>query len=491
MKALHPPPQRWKRALPPALLSLLCFYFLYSMNSGITITNDGSHFALFDSLVSNGSPELLQVRQFAYGDSAKYQDRYYSDRNPGLALFTSLVYQPTRVLEPHLQALFLDPKFAPAYTAQQRLKIPLVMLVPAMAGALAFLFGFLLARQLGVAYWPALLSSLAIIAGTILLRYGTVFYSHSLAAALLSGGLLLVFSARRQRRGNRLAAGIFLLSCAVLVEHLLVLVFFAVLPYLLTASPELRRRGNVLKAICAGLLPMSVLMSYNTICFDSPFSIAHFHHASDPQNHQLNSLLRVEQSWNAALNLLFGAPRSEVGRQDLVGLFSSSPFLWITLLFPWAIATGEHGRRSEYLVLAACISLLVIGASSVFAPYGGWDRDYRYFAAMLPLLAPFLGCVLQALLRPSTSVPWNAVRIALLAGCAGLLILSIGNQLQHLRHPAQVQYPALLVNLEPALVNVSLFLALCLAVAAAAWPLLKGLALLRSRKPADNIEKGA
>jgi hypothetical protein len=54
-----------------------------------------------------------------------------------------------------------------------------------------------------------------------------------------------------------------------------------------------------------------------------------------------------------------------------------------------------------------------------------------------------------------------------------------------------VQYSSLLVNLEAALVNVSLFLALCLAVATAAWLLLKGLALLRSRKPTDNIVKGA
>ena len=43
-------------------------YVFYSMNSGITITNDGSHFALFDALVTTGSPELRHVRQFAFND---------------------------------------------------------------------------------------------------------------------------------------------------------------------------------------------------------------------------------------------------------------------------------------------------------------------------------------------------------------------------------------------------------------------------------------
>lgn len=455
--------RKWK-IIPPAV-AIICFYLFYSMNSGITITNDGSHFSLFDSLVTTGSPELKQVRQFAFGDSAEYQGKFYSDRNPGLALFTAVFYQATKVLEPWMKPLNLDPKFTRNYDQAQKHKIRVVMLVPPLFGGLVFLFTYLLVREMGVGYISAFISSLAMLFGTISLRYATVFYSHILASALLVFGLLLVIGYKRSDSFIRLWVAIFLFSCAVLVEHLLILVFLPLFVYLLVDRPRsLLRPFTVMGVAIAGFLPMLVLMAYNWTCFDSPFSIAHFHHASDAQNHELSTLLRFNQTWAAAKNLLFGAPRSEVGRQDLTGLFSASPFLYFAFIFLLLIATKYCRINAEYFLLIACIVLAMLGGASVFAPYGGWDRDYRYFVAVMPLFAPFIGVVLDFLLDRGNGRVFPYLKYLALAFFLGLLFVSTRQQFAHIRHESQIQYTHLLVNYEAALVNVSLFLVLSASV---------------------------
>ena len=171
-------------------------YLFYSLNSGITITNDGSHFALFDSLVTTGSPELQHVRQFAFNDSAKYKGRYYSDRNPGLALATYSLYQGFRPLEGWMKPLKLDPKMARRYSEGQKSRATIVMLVPSICGSLLILAIFTLARQLGTGFYASLLTALAIVFGTIAFRYATLFYSHIFSATLLTWGLILLFSYR-------------------------------------------------------------------------------------------------------------------------------------------------------------------------------------------------------------------------------------------------------------------------------------------------------
>ncbi|MCB1803688.1 MAG: hypothetical protein KDJ99_00615 [Candidatus Competibacteraceae bacterium] len=291
--------------------------------------------ALFDSLVTTGSPELRQVRQFAFGDSSEFEGKYYSDRNPGLAFFTYAFFETTKALERWMKPLNLDPKFARSYTKGQKTRITLVMVVPALFGGLVFLGTFFLSRELGVGYFSAMASSLALMFGTIMIRYSTVFYSHIFATGLLIYSLLIVFSYKRRKSVNLLSIGIFLLSFAVFTEHLTVLVFVPVIVYLsVQNSEDLLRFSSIVKLLVAGLLPMSALMMYNWICFSSPFSIAHFHHATDTSNHALGTLLHFDQTLAAAKNLLFGAPKAVVGRQDLVGLFSSSPFLYLVLLFP-------------------------------------------------------------------------------------------------------------------------------------------------------------
>jgi hypothetical protein len=437
-------------------LAIASSYVFYSMNSGITITNDGSHFALFDSLVTTGSPELQQVNQFAFNDSARYGDKFFSDRNPGLALSTYIFYQGARHLESAARPLHLDPYMAFRYTEDQESRIPLVMLVPALSSGVLFIGIFLLSSSLGSTFTASLTSALTLVFGTIALRYSTVFYSHIFASALLVWGLVLTFNYRQRGDPKHLCCGVFLISGATLAEHLAILAFIPVIVYLaLSLGKTLFRPAILIPVVISGLVPMLALMYYNYVCFESPFSIAHFHHSSDTRNHEFRTMFKLESALKVLTNLLFGAPKSEVGRQDITGLMSASPFLYFALLWIPLVLSGRNKLRGEHMVLLTAFCLILAGAASFWAPYGGWDRDYRYFLIAVPLLAPFLAKVLDFLLTGS-NLPWvNIGRYLCLALFVLAIIVSITNQLHHVRHKMQAQYNTHFPNWEAALTNVS------------------------------------
>ncbi|MEH6587263.1 MAG: hypothetical protein V7720_11940 [Halioglobus sp.] len=440
------------------LTMLVSSYIFYALNSGITITNDGSHFALFDALVTTGNPELKHVKQFAFNDSALYEGKYYADRNPGLALLSYAFYQGVRPLETWMHPLNLDPKMARRYRPEQESRVKIVMLVPVLSGSLLLLGMIALGVNQGNALATAVIAAVTLMAGTVLMRYSTLLYSHVTAAALLIWGLLLIFRFRTHGRSLDVITGTFLLSLAVLVEHLLILAFIPVFTYLLLyCRSRLLSPKTLAMTITAGLLPMLALMVYNWVCFESPFSLAHFHHSTDTANHQLGSLFKFENQGKVLQNLFFGAPKEEVGRQDLTGLISASPFLIIILLPLINRLLKKEWPKAEIVTLASVIALIVLGASSFHSPYGGWDRDYRYFVVIVPLFAPFVAQALTLMFKPAENTIIRVAQWLLLVIFSYLAWLSISFHFQHIRHAMQVQYETPWINLQAALVNVSLF----------------------------------
>ncbi|MEP5567142.1 MAG: hypothetical protein ABJN62_04850 [Halioglobus sp.] len=303
----------------------------------------------------------------------------------------------------------------------------------------------------------ATITAVSLIAGTLLLRYSTLFYSHITASALLIWGLVLIFRFRQSSSLPAIAGGVFLLSLAVLVEHLLILVFIPTFIYLLLCCrDELFTPKYLLTTILAGVLPMSVLMLYNWICFESPFSLAHFHHSTDTANHSLSSLFQFERVREVLVNLLFGAPKEEVGRQDLTGLISSSPFLIIIAVPLIVLLKNQQWPKAETVVTTSAILLVMLGAASFHSPYGGWDRDYRYFLAVVPLCAPLLASGLTLVtVQPVSSVAKAGKWLALIV-FSYLFWVSAEFQFHHIRHASQVQYPTPWINQHAALFNVSL-----------------------------------
>ena len=154
--------------------------------------------------------------------------------------------------------------------------------------------------------------------------------------------------------------------------------------------------------------------------------------------------------------LLFGASKEVVGRNDLLGLVNGSPFVLLGLaVLPLAVL-GKLRVRTELYVLLAGFALVAVLAASNWSPYGGWDRDYRYFLMVVPLLSPFVALALEWLVL-DRGRGGRALFCRFAVGLFGLLVVySVRVQFAHIRHYPQVQFPNPLVNLSAALVNVGL-----------------------------------
>jgi hypothetical protein len=212
--------------------------------------------------------------------------------------------------------------------------------------------------------------------------------------------------------------------------------------------------------IIASAIPAFILMTYNYICFENPLSIAHFHHSYDQTKHSLKTWFVFQQSIIQNYRLLFGAPVEIVQKKDLMGLLTSSPFLlFIFLSIPLFIRKKIKITLEHWTALAGFAFVMFI-ASSISKPYGGWDRDYRYFCIAVPLLAPLLATVIKWTIQGTNGIVSQKRKIAVMTIFSFPVLYSISKQLDHIRHIPQKQYLTHFINFEAAIINMGLFLIL-------------------------------
>lgn len=431
----------------------------YSMNSGITITNDGSHFALVNSLIDRHSPELQDNQRFALNDSAVYKNKVFSDRNPGLGLFAYAFYECFKFLSPMMKNIYMDPYYSNKFLEKEQPRVNLIMIIPALSGALTFLGLFFLLNTFNQDFFTNLFLALSFILGTILLRYSTVFYSHILASTLVVFSFLLCFKYVKEGGLIKLSLASFCLGFAVVVEYIAIVLYLPLSLYLLfKMKKNLFHWKTFACIIIASAIPAAILLAYNYICFDNPLSIAHFYHSRDYTKHSVKTLFIFQQSIIQNYRLLFGAPVEIVQKKDLMGLLTSSPFLlFIFLSIPLLIRKKIEITPEHWTVLAGFACVMFI-ASSISKPYGGWDRDYRYFCMAVPLLAPLLATVITWTIKGTKGIVSQKRKIVVMVIFIFPLLFSISNQLDHIRHIPQKKYPTHFINFEAAIINMGLFL---------------------------------
>ena len=224
--------------------------------------NEMSHLAqvrAFDS----GTPRIDRWYQTT-GDRAVYKGHYYSDKAPGLALWTLPVYRAVRSLR--LQA----PSNVPA---------ALHWLV-LWGCTLPFLVIMLLAHRLVEREDPGNGAVVAMMlgAGTLLLPFATMFFSHVLSACLGFAAFCLLEHERRRRRERATGDGLGLLAiggalCGYAVGSEFPLAILAALLALYVAwrpSP-IRALAAYAVGLCAGLIP---LLAYDWWAFGSPLHLS-------------------------------------------------------------------------------------------------------------------------------------------------------------------------------------------------------------------------
>jgi hypothetical protein len=322
--------------------------------------NEQSQYALVRSL-HNGTARIDRYAAMT-GDSGRYKGHVYSNKAPGLAIYSTPFYSATR-------ALGVQPT---AETDQLHLMVIFGCLLPFVV-LLLLIDDFVERIVPGAGTATALLMGL----GTLLLPFSTLFFSHVLAACLGFAAYYLLWLHRHRRLHPLMvaAAGV-LMGFAVASEYPQGLLTAILACYALGRPASARRL--VLFAIGV-LIGVSPLLAYDWWAFGSPLRDAYVATPTVP----VGAVKFLPFSLHNALDLLFHAR----------GLLRLTPVL--------AAAVGgifvlhRRGHRGEAAMAAVVAGAFLIFNACYYIPFGGWTPGPRYMIDALPFMALPLAAALR------------------------------------------------------------------------------------------------
>lgn len=313
------------------------------------------------------------------GDTSFFNGHYYSDKAPGSSILGALMYLPFNAVE-RLGGFELSVGF---------LKHWLTVLTIGLPSALAGTLMYLLARAVVGNRLYAFIATLAIALGTMALPYGIVFYGHQLVAVLLFCAFWMIFWLRRNsdllRPAYLFGLGL-LLGFALITEYPTALIVLPLVLYYLwllwRAHPQ-RLAVGLLAPALGGLIPITMMLVYNTVTFGGPFTIGYNHVENEQFNEAMaQGLMGIHLPQPRVLFYLTFHPA--------MGQFWQSPILLLAV-----IGLVCMFRRPDYRVEALLATVVVLGYLLMNAGYfmwwGGWAFGPRHFVPALPfLLMPLL-----------------------------------------------------------------------------------------------------
>jgi hypothetical protein len=399
----------------------------YATVSGITSSNDGSHYALLRTMVENRAFTLNPFDPFAEGnDIAVTPDgRLFSDRPPGTALAAVPFYLSGPALIEPLAPL-------PSRHDADNPRLPYVLMLPVLAGAATAVVLYRLQRRLGIRPAAALTAVLFFALGTIHWKYSTVLFSHALSGflAILSIYLTLLLADRAlYGRGWYLLLGL-ATGSAVVVEYSNLLLAGVLAAYWL-----LKLAGEGLRSMLAGafwwligsLIPLSFLAFYNTVNFGHPLTLSYAYAINYPWAGSFATTFNFPLLPGLRAMLWWGEGGGWCGGPPCVnqGLFLLSPVMLLAL--PGLVLYAR--RRPAWFLLTTGLFIAYLLLFSTHHTFHGFTADGRYLMPFLGLLVPPLGLALDWLLSAGRR---PIVRAGVALGVYGLFFLSVFNQFNHI-----------------------------------------------------------
>lgn len=404
-------------------LSLIYFATL----SGITSSNDGSHYALLRTIVENRAFTLNQFDDYAEGnDIAITPDgRLFSDRPPGTALAAVPFYLMGGPLPDPLAPL-------PSRHDAANPRLPYVLLLPVLAGAATAVVLYNLQRRLEISPAAALTAVTFFALGTIHWKYSTVLFSHALSGLLvtLSVYLTLLLADREITRWPYYLLLGLVTGSAVVVEYSNLLVVGVLGIFWLAQSRAIGPR-RVLLAIFPWLvgsaIPLLFLAYYNTTNFGNPWTLSYTYAVNYPWAGNFGTTFNFPLLPGLKALLWWGEGGGWCGGPPCVnqGIFLLSPVLILAvpgLFLYWR-------RRPAWFWLTTALFLVYLLLFARHHTSHGFTADGRYLAPFLGLLVPPLGFTLDWLLSPYRRPLFRAAAAMIVYG---LFFLSLLNQMRHI-----------------------------------------------------------
>lgn len=411
------------------LLLLLTSSVYFATITGITSSNDGSHYALVRAIVERGSFEISPYLSFTeYQDYAFNGDRRYTHNPPGTALLAAPLYALSSVspLPTHQLPSKHDPD-------NPRMVYAVAAAALAASGTIA-LFFLTLRRQFEISLAASALASLALAFGTTMWKYGSALFSHAPAALTIWVALYLLLDSERKAKlawPQAILLGL-ALGFAPLVEYTNVLFTGIALIYLalVFAGPFVRamaspdERGSWIAGLTALIvgasIPLVFLMLYNALNFGGPFELSGHH--VDPARWPQAMTLQTQFSTPVTV----GLPAMLFYDGNNQGLFLLSPIALLGIMGLWPLF--HHSRRRFAFLLGTFVVFVML--LSTYWAFNPLTNDSRYLTPFLGLwFVPLAFWIDHWYTEKSTDRLATTVLSLVLYG---LLFLSIRNQLMHI-----------------------------------------------------------
>ncbi|MBN1311709.1 MAG: hypothetical protein JXB30_09835 [Anaerolineae bacterium] len=402
------------------LLLVLVSSVYYATASGITSSNDGSHYALLRAITDERQFEIDSFVEYTEDlDVSVRGGRFFSVRAPGTAFLAVPFYAAAGCFPYPLAEL-------PSKHDRGNPRLAYLLMLPALAGAGAVTIVYRLLRSYDLSVFASLTASVAFAFGTINWKYGSLLYSHSLSAFLLIWGIYLALVIVRAGRLHIWPAFLlgFVLGLSVLVEYSCAVFLLVVSGYV---AIRLSRRlfsdqgwwRSVLALAIGTGLPVGLLMWYDTINFGSPLTspyafVTTYAFGRSPATIYTMPLLKglVGVLW-------YGLDGLGVDNQ---GLFLLMPVALIGLAGIWPYMRRQP--RESILVLGVFLIYLLTTAKMINFHAG--SSDGRYLAPYLGLWAVPIGFALDAFQRLDINSTLRTVLSLLIYGLLYISVCNIG-----------------------------------------------------------------
>jgi hypothetical protein len=364
-----------------------------------------SHYALVRAL-SNGTPKI-DAYHWETRDKAWHKGHYYAVKGPGLAMLTLPLYSALHAAGGDEASKWAARKsrehaagrwsaggrpnglYGASLERAMRVRVDveettgMVWALGLLGAALPAVLMLLLVRSLAERVEPGMgtLAAVTLGAGTLVLPFATMYFSHILAAFLAFAAFALLWREREgpARIGLVALAGL-LAGLAVTTEYPIAIVGAIVGLYAIARGNVIRRGLAYTGGVLVGVAPLA---AYNLWAFGS---LTHnsYKDAVAVQGLSGHAVLGLNDSgffgieaptFHQFLQLLF-APR---------GLLVLSPVLALAVV--GTALMYRRGRRAEALTIAGVTVAFLVYNSGYYLPFGGGSAGPRFLIPTLPFLA--------------------------------------------------------------------------------------------------------
>lgn len=335
---------------------VLAVYLLLMFPHGGS-ANELTRWATTVSLVEKHSFEISWTEPLIgpLVDTAKIDNRVYSNKAPGPAVLATPVYAFTR--------LFIGPPNA------ENIRISWFMMRFVVGSLPLLVLGFWLSRRQADA-----LALSTLLFATPLFLYSLLLFSHALVAVLIYFAFRFLFDGTKPGWKQCLSAGL-LSGLAVASEFpaVVAVVVFGIGLVLMKGQDRVRR----LLFFVGGGLPLAVaLLLYNYYVFGSPFALSYMHESfAEWAAVAKRGVLGISYPTPSNAFLLLFSPSR--------GLFFYAPIL---LLGVASIAAARYRKTLRQRIRLGAILASVVVLCGHGAAHGGWSSGPRYLVFIIPLL---------------------------------------------------------------------------------------------------------